>query len=65
MPAQNIRLGAAFLGYLLRQTHGDQQLALGGYYAGLTNVLHHPMSADTKNYVAGILAYAKIFAAAH
>jgi LysM repeat protein len=62
--AQNIRLGAAYFGYLLRQAHGDQQLALAGYYAGLSSVLRHGMSPETKNYVTGILAYARIFAAA-
>ncbi|HUO49304.1 MAG TPA: transglycosylase SLT domain-containing protein, partial [Acidimicrobiales bacterium] len=62
--AQNVRLGAAYLAYLLGQTHGDQQLALAGYYAGLSSVLHHGMGPATKNYVAGIFAYAKLFAAA-
>lgn len=62
--AQNIALAAAYLGYLVQQAGGNRQLALGGYYAGLASVLKHGMSADTKNYVAGITAYARIFAAA-
>jgi len=62
--ADNIRLGAAYLAYLLGQTDGNQQLALAGYYAGLASVLHHGLSPATSNYVTGILAYARIFAAA-
>jgi len=62
--AQNIRLGAAYLAYLIGQAHGNQQLALGGYYAGLAAVERYGMSPATKNYVAGISAYARIFAAA-
>jgi len=62
--AQNIRLGAAYLAYLLGQTKGDERLALAGYYAGLSSVLHHGMSPATANYVDGIGTYARIFSAA-
>ncbi len=62
--SQNIELAAAYLGYLLQQTSGNQQLALGAYYAGLSAVLKNGMSAATQNYVNGIAAYIAIFAAA-
>ncbi|HXX88770.1 MAG TPA: LysM peptidoglycan-binding domain-containing protein [Acidimicrobiales bacterium] len=61
---QNITMGAAYLAYLLRQTGGDQRLALAGYYAGLASVRAHGMSSATKNYVEGIMAYAAVFARA-
>jgi len=62
--SQNIELAAAYLGYLLQQTGGKEQLALGAYYAGLSAVLKNGLSPATENYVTGITAYAAIFAAA-
>jgi len=62
--AQNIELAAALLRYLLEQTGGDEHLALGAYYAGLSAVVHHGLSPATQNYVTGVSAYAAIFAAA-
>jgi N-acetylmuramoyl-L-alanine amidase len=62
--SQNITLGATYLAYLVRAAGGSQQLALAGYYAGLASVLKHGMSPATKNYVDGITAYIRIFAAA-
>jgi len=64
VPAQNIEMAAAYLGYLLRETGGNQQLALGAYYAGLSAVIHNGLSAASQNYVTGITAYAGIFASA-
>ena len=60
--AQNIRLGAAFLAWLLRSTAGDVSLALAGYYQGLLSVRQKGMFPTTTNYVKGIEAYAAIFA---
>jgi LysM repeat protein len=62
--SQNITLGAAYLAYLVKAAGGSHQLALAGYYAGLDSVRKHGMSPATKNYVAGIAAYIRIFAAA-
>jgi LysM repeat protein len=64
VPSQNIAMGAALLGYLLRRTAGDQGSALAAYYEGLAAVRAHVSTPDTKNYVAGISAYARVFAAA-
>jgi LysM repeat protein len=61
---QNIDLGAAYLGSLLRASSGDVSMALAGYYQGLASVRAHGMSPATANYVKGIEAYAAIFAGA-
>ena len=60
--AQNIRLGAAFLAWLLRSTAGNVSLALAGYYQGLLSVHQQGMFPATVTYVKGIEAYAAIFA---
>lgn len=60
--SQNIDLGAAYLGSLLRDSGGDVSEALAGYYQGLASVRAHGMAPATANYVRGIEAYAAIFA---
>lgn len=62
--AGNIALGAAYLAYLLRQTGGSESEALAGYFQGLTSVQLRGFLPQTRDYVAGILAYSQIFAAA-
>ena len=61
--SQNIDLGAAYLGSLLRATGGNVAEALAGYYQGLASVRQHGMAPATANYVKGIEAYTAIFAA--
>lgn len=52
----NVTAGVAFLAVLLRETNGDMRLAAAGYYQGLTSVQHRGMFADTKRYVANVMA---------
>lgn len=48
--------GVALLAVLLRETHGNAAKAVAGYYQGLASVESHGMYADTKRYVANVLA---------
>ena len=59
---QNIDLGAAYLGSLLRATGGNVGTALAGYYQGLGSVTRNGMLPYTALYVHGIEAYSAIFA---
>ena len=59
---QNIALGAAYLGDLLRASGGNVGLALAGYYQGLAAVRVFGMLPATATYVQGIEAYTTIFA---
>lgn len=52
----NITAGVAFLSVLLRETGGNSRTAVAGYYQGLTSVRSRGMYADTKRYVANVLA---------
>lgn len=52
----NVTAGVALLAVLLRETGGDMRLAAAGYYQGLTSVRNRGMYADTKRYVANVLA---------
>lgn len=61
--SDNIEMSAAFLGYLLQRTGGNEALALAGYYQGLRSVLAHGLLPTTHQYVSGILAYQSHFAA--
>lgn len=59
--SDNIEMSAAFLGYLLAQTGGNQQLALAGYYQGLRSVRADGVLPTTAQYVSGIMAYTAAF----
>jgi LysM repeat protein len=59
----NIRMSAAFLHSLLSRAGGDQKVAIAAYYQGFKSVIDKGPLPDTKHYVAGILAYARLFAA--
>ncbi len=52
----NIRMSARFLAQLLNLTNGDVNMALAGYYQGLTSVRRDGMKATTAAYVNVILA---------
>ena len=52
----NATAGVALLAVLLRETHGNERLAVAGYYQGLASVRSRGMYADTKQYVANVLA---------
>jgi N-acetylmuramoyl-L-alanine amidase len=54
--ADNATAGVALLAVLLRETHGNERLAVAGYYQGLASVRSRGMYADTKQYVANVLA---------
>jgi len=57
----NIRMSARFLRFLLDGTGGDVNLALAAYYQGLRSVRTTPVLAETKQYVATVLAYRPFF----
>jgi soluble lytic murein transglycosylase-like protein len=52
----NVTAGVALLSVLLRETGGNMRLAAAGYYQGLASVRQRGMYADTKRYVANVLA---------
>ncbi len=54
--SDNVRAGSLYLAQLLRQTGGDPALAAAGYYQGLASVRRIGMLADTRRYVANVLA---------
>jgi soluble lytic murein transglycosylase-like protein len=57
-PGANIRGGAAYLDWLLREFRGDVLLALAGYNAGENAVRRHkgvPPYAETRDYVALVM----------
>jgi LysM repeat protein len=60
VPADNIRMSARFLRYLLAST-GDTRAALGAYYQGLRSIRERGMYPETVAYVAGIQALRRLF----
>ena len=59
--ADNVTAGVGLLRVLTRASPLDK--AIAGYYQGLASVRRNGMYADTKNYVRGILALRKSYAA--
>ncbi len=55
-PAENIEMSAAYLRWLLDETGGSQDLALAGYYQGLTSLRAHGILPVSRPYVAGVTA---------
>ena len=54
--SDNATAGVALLAVLLRETGGNAAKAIAGYYQGLASVQSRGMYADTKQYVANVLA---------
>jgi hypothetical protein len=52
----NVRVGVAYLDHLLREFRGDVRLALGGYHQGPASIRRHGLFAETKRFVANVLA---------
>jgi peptidoglycan hydrolase-like protein with peptidoglycan-binding domain len=52
----NVRVGVAYLDHLLREFRGNVRLALGGYYQGPASVRRNGLFAETKRFVANVLA---------
>jgi soluble lytic murein transglycosylase-like protein len=52
----NVHAGIAYLHELLTEFNGDQRLALGAWYQGADAVRKHGLYAETKTFVANVLA---------
>jgi hypothetical protein len=52
----NVRAGVAYLSHLLRDFHGNQRLALAGWYQGERAVRKHGVYKVSKQFVADVLA---------
>jgi N-acetylmuramoyl-L-alanine amidase len=52
----NVRAGVLYLQHLLRQTGGDENAAIAGYYQGLGSVQSRGLFDDTQKYVANVQA---------
>ena len=55
----NVRAGVAYLAHLLHDFHGDQRLALAGWYQGERAVRTHGLYEVSKTFVANVLALAR------
>jgi LysM repeat protein len=61
VPEHNIRMSARFLRYLLDQNGGRADSALAAYYQGLRSVRERGVFAETRQYVATVLAVRPAF----
>src|SRR3954447_4414840 len=52
----NVRAGVLYLQHLLKQTGGDENAAIAGYYQGLGSVQSRGLFDDTQKYVANVQA---------
>ena len=52
----NVRAGVAYIHQLLAEFNGDERLALGAWYEGADAVRKHGLYAETKAFVANVLA---------
>ncbi len=59
--SDNIRMTAAFLAHLLSHSGGNLSLAVAAYYQGLASVQARGEYHVTAHYVAGVMAYARVF----
>jgi N-acetylmuramoyl-L-alanine amidase len=60
-PEQNIRMSAAFLRYLLKESGNDSRMALAAYYQGLASVRTQGVYAETDQYVRTVLAVQRTY----
>ena len=60
---ENVRAGTLLLKQLLAVTGGDRQLAVAGYFQGLSSIKRYGMFASTKHYVANVMALSQRFGA--
>jgi soluble lytic murein transglycosylase-like protein len=56
LPIDNVGAGVLYLGHLLSETGGDQELATAGYYQGLDSVRRIGMLPETRQYVNNVMA---------
>jgi soluble lytic murein transglycosylase-like protein len=52
IPADNIRMTARYIAWLLKRTNGDVDLMLAGYYQGLASVASIGFLPSTRDYIA-------------
>ena len=52
----NVHAGSMYLGQLLKQTGGDTETAVAGYYQGLSSVQKDGMLDETRRYVDNVMA---------
>ena len=52
----NVHAGVLYLGQLLRETGGDETLALAAYYQGLASVRSIGVLPETEQYIANVMA---------
>jgi soluble lytic murein transglycosylase-like protein len=55
-PQDNVRAGSAYLGQLLRDTGGDERMAVAAYYQGLASVQQNGVLPETQRYVDNVMA---------
>ena len=55
-PQDNVRAGSAYLGQLLRDTGGDERMAVAAYYQGLGSVQSQGVLPETQRYVDNVMA---------
>jgi soluble lytic murein transglycosylase-like protein len=51
-----VRVGVAYLDHLLEEFEGNRRLAVGAYYQGPAGVRRDGLYAETKRFVANVLA---------
>jgi murein DD-endopeptidase MepM/ murein hydrolase activator NlpD len=62
-PDANIRMSAAYLGLLIRQTGGDVSMALGSYYQGLASMRSRGPLLMTRIYISDVRGLWSMFGA--
>jgi LysM repeat protein len=55
-PQDNVKAGSLYLGQLLKDTGGDERMAVAAYYQGLESVRQQGMLPETQRYVDNVMA---------
>jgi N-acetylmuramoyl-L-alanine amidase len=55
-PQDNVKAGSLYLGQLLKDTGGDERMAIAAYYQGLESVRQQGMLPETQRYVDNVMA---------